>query len=89
MNIIIESVSKSQGKYTHEKAKEVVDVDEETKTDEKYVVKVMKSITRCMDDGVKEKKKDVPSKTSMKNTEILKKKTLHRTLVSKKRKVDY
>ncbi|KAL5072172.1 hypothetical protein RYX36_023059, partial [Vicia faba] len=41
---IIENITKSYDKATQEKDKEVVDVDEETKTDEEHVVTMMKSI---------------------------------------------
>lgn len=44
-----------------------MNVDKETKINEKSVVNVMKSIARSMDDGVKKEKKNVLSKTSMKN----------------------
>lgn len=65
-------------------------VDEETETDEEPVVIVMKSITRSVADRVKEKKKekDVPHKTSIKNTESMSKKTPQRTYVGTKRKVE-
>ncbi|KAI5439425.1 hypothetical protein KIW84_024993 [Lathyrus oleraceus] len=85
MKRIIESVTKTQEKAVEN---EVVDFDEEIDTDEVPNVKVMKSIPRFMVEGVKEKKKVVPPKTYMKNTETVKKKTPQGTPVSKKRKVE-
>ena len=66
----------------------MVNVDEETETNEEFVSKAMKSITMSMTDGLKDKKKDVHPKTFIKNTEIVKKKTPQRKHVSKKRKVE-
>lgn len=65
----------------------MVYVYEETENDEEPNIKVMKSIVRCMDDRLKEKKKYIPPKTSIKNTKIVKKKTPQWTHVSKNRKV--
>lgn len=66
----------------------MVDVDEENETDEESDIIMMKSIARYMVNGVKDNKKDVPPKTSMKNTEIVKNKTPQRMPVSKKIKVE-
>lgn len=72
------------------KAKEVVDVDEETEIAEELVIIVVKSIVRYVDDRVKYKKKEkyIPLKTSMKNTGIVNKKTPQEKHVNKKRKVE-
>ncbi|KAL5077131.1 hypothetical protein RYX36_016115 [Vicia faba] len=55
MKRITENITKSQDVATQEKDKEVVDMDEETEVDEEYVVIVMKSISRSVDDRLKEK----------------------------------
>lgn len=65
-----------------------MNVDEETEIDEAPNVKVMKNITRPMDGEVKEKKKNIPPKSSLKNTKIMKTKTPQRTLVTKKKNVE-
>ncbi|XP_058776078.1 uncharacterized protein LOC131650382 [Vicia villosa] len=44
MKSIIENVTKSEDKDTHEKAKKMVDVNEETETNEELVVTMLKSI---------------------------------------------
>lgn len=49
-------------------AKEVENIDEEIESDKALVVKVMNSIDKSMDGGMKEKNKDVPPKTFMKIT---------------------
>lgn len=82
MKRIIESVTKPLEKIV---AKDMVDVDKETESDEAPTIKVMKSKARSMVERVKEKKKKL---SSIKNIEIVKKKTLQRTPVSKKRKVE-
>lgn len=66
----------------------MVIIDKETEINEEPDVKVMKTTTRSMTEGVKKKKKNVPPKTSLKNTEIMKKKTPQRTPVSKKIEVE-
>ena len=58
---------------TQVKAREVVSVDEKTELDEKPAIKFMKSITKYMVEGVKEKKKKIPPQTSLKSTDITKK----------------
>lgn len=68
MKRIIENVTKSQEK---DAAKEVVNIDEETETDEEPVVIVMRSISRFVADRVKDKKKQkiVTPKSAKKNNE--------------------
>lgn len=70
--------------------KNMVDMGEETKTDEETVITVMKSIARSFADKVKEKMKEkyVPPKISMKNTEIVKEKNSKGKYVTKRRKVE-
>lgn len=63
----IESVSKPQDKNTQVKARDAVSVCKETKSNEKPTNRVMKSIFKPITEGVKEKKKDVSPKTSLKN----------------------
>lgn len=50
MKRIIKNVTKSQEKDTQEKDKEVVEVVEDTETDEELVVTMMTSIVRCVAD---------------------------------------
>ncbi|KAI5418244.1 hypothetical protein KIW84_042752 [Lathyrus oleraceus] len=81
-NRIIENVTKSQ-----EKAKEVVDVDEKTKTDEEPATTVMKSIAKFVADRVKEKKKEkkVPHKFPMKDIVTKNEKTSKGNSATKRR----
>lgn len=66
-----------------------MDMDEDIETYEEPDIVVMKSINRSLVDRVKEKKrqKDVTTKSSMKNTEVVKEKTPQEKSVSKKREV--
>lgn len=90
MKRIIENVTKYQEKTLKKKAKEVVDVDEDTKTSEKPVINAMKGITRSIYYRVKEKKKekDVPPKFPMKDTVNKKENTPKGKYVTKRRKVE-
>lgn len=83
MKRIIKSVTKPQEKVV---AKEVEDDDEETESDEAPDVKVMKSNSRSMSDRGKEKNKDVPPKTFIKNTKIVNKKTPKKEPYEKEKK---
>ncbi|XP_058747186.1 uncharacterized protein LOC131620197 [Vicia villosa] len=93
MKRIIVNVTKTQDKDTQEKAKLVVDVDEEIETDEEHVVTVMKSMSsgeRCtsqipMKDNVTKKQKTPKgkfvTKIRMVESKVVEKKSLQRNLV--------
>lgn len=70
MKRVIESVFKSQDKDTQKKARKMVDVDEETETDEELIATVLKSITRYVSGKVKDKKRQkiVTPQSAKKNT---------------------
>lgn len=71
MKGIIESVTKPQKKVAE---KEMVSIDEETKTDEESAVKIMRSIVKYVADRVKDKKmlKVVTLKSVLNNDEKVK-----------------
>lgn len=66
----------------------MVSVDEYIESDEKTTVKVMKSVARSMDEGMKKEKINGSPKTYLKNTTIVKKNATKKSPVSQKRKME-
>lgn len=88
MKKIIEIMSKSQDKYTQVKAREVVSLNEETESNKKSAVKIMKSISKSMTKGVKENKKIVPPQNSLKSVTIVLNKALQSHLLLRKERLN-
>ncbi|CAI8594727.1 unnamed protein product [Vicia faba] len=65
LKMIVKGVTEASREYYR---KGVVSFNEETKTDEESAVKLMRSIVMFMADGVKENKKYVPPKTSLRTS---------------------
>lgn len=87
---IIENVTKSQDNDSRKKAKEVVDMDEETEPDEEPIINVMKNISRFISHRVQDKNKEkyVPHKLPMKDIVTKKDKNPKGNFVTKRRKVE-